>query len=112
MAKFSIKNNSNNELATIIYDKSKDSWALNIRKDIDLSTCPVYLYSLVKHNRYKANNDDTLRFIRSRIIPSSRQNIYSFLKKYNIAKYNEYDLLKLSNGKCCLDDCYIELVSE
>lgn len=112
MARFYIKDNHNNELATINYDKNKNDWSLKIRKDIDLSTCPIYLYSLVKHNRYEANNDETLRFVRSRIIPSSRQNIHSFLKKYNLDKYNEYELLKLSNGKCCLDDCYIELISE
>ena len=108
MERFSVKNKKKNEIAIINYNTKTNQWSLKISKNIDLSTCPVFLYSMVKNNKYKVDNEGTLRFIRSRIIPSSRQNIYSFLKKYNISHYNEYDLLKLSKGKCCLDDCYID----
>ena len=87
-------------------------WSMRINKDIDMTTCPLFLYSMVKNNRYKIESDDTLRFIRSRIIPPSRQNISAFLKKYKIKEYNEFDLVKLSHGKCCLDDCYIEYVDK
>ena len=98
------------EIAKINYNVKTNEWSLKINKNIDLSTCPVFLYSMVKNNKYNVDNEGTLRFIRSRIIPSSRQNINSFLKKYKISYYNEYDLLKLSQGKCCLDDCYIEYI--
>lgn len=110
MEKFSIKNKKKSEIAVISFDKKTNKWLLRINKDIDLSTCPIFIYSMVKHNKYVVDNEGTLRFIRSRIIPSSRQNINSFLKKYKISHYNEYDLLKLSKGKCCLDDCYIDYI--
>lgn len=110
MERFYVKNKKKKEIAKIYYNIKTNEWSLKINKDIDLSTCPVFLYSMVKNNKYNADNDCTLRFIRSRIIPSSRQNINSFLKKYKISSYNEYDLLKLSKGKCCLDDCYIDFV--
>lgn len=108
MERFSVRNKKKKEIAVLNFDKKNKKWSLKINKNIDLTTCPVFLYSMVKNNKYSVDNEGTLRFISSRIIPPSRQNINAFLKKYKIAKYNEYDLLKLSKGKCCLDDCYIE----
>ena len=110
MERFYVKNKNKKEIAKINYNANSNVWSLKINKNIDLSTCPVFLYSMVKNNKYLIDNEGTLRFIRSRIIPSSRQNINAFLKKYKISHYNEYDLLKLSKGKCCLDDCYIDYV--
>ena len=107
MERFYVKNKKKKEIAKINYNKITNEWTLKISKNIDLSTYPIFLYSMVKNNKYMVDNEGILRFIRSRIIPLSRQNINAFLKKYKILHCNEYDLLKHSKSNSCLDDCYI-----
>ena len=108
MEKFVVRNKKKLEIAKILYNSKTRKWSMSINERMDLSTCPVMLYCMANKRKYKLNNEWTTKFIRERIIPPSRQNINSFLKKYKIKEYNEYDLLKLNKGKCCMDDCYID----
>jgi hypothetical protein len=49
-----------------------------------------------------------MRWVRERIIPSSRQNIGHILKANHMKRYNEYDMLMLSGGRSCQDEFYLE----
>lgn len=112
MEKFIVKNSKGLKLANVYYNSKTKKWSSSIEKKIDLKTCPVYLYCMANKQKYRLDNEKTLKFIGERLIPPTRHNIGAFLKKNRIKEYNEYDLLKLSKGKCCLDNCYIEYVGE
>ena len=63
MERFSVRNKKKKEIAVLNFDKKNKKWSLKINKNINLTTCPVFLYSMVKNNKYRVDNEGTLRFI-------------------------------------------------
>lgn len=49
-----------------------------------------------------------MRFVQSRIIPSSRQNIEEILRVNEMDFYDEHEFLLKNEGRCCQDEFYIE----
>ena len=50
----------------------------------------------------------SMRWVQSRIIPSSRQNIGEILRANGMRSYDEHKLLLKNEGRSCQDDFYIE----
>ena len=56
----------------------------------------------------KIDSDWSMRFVQSRIIPSSRQNIEEILRVNEMDFYDEHEFLLKNEGRCCQDEFYIE----
>lgn len=54
------------------------------------------------------NSDWSMRWVQSRIIPSSRQNIGEILRVNGMRSYDEHKLLLKNEGRSCQDEFYIE----
>lgn len=50
----------------------------------------------------------SMKWVQSRIVPSSRQNIGQILRANGMESYDEYKLLLKSQGRSCQDEFYIE----
>lgn len=49
-----------------------------------------------------------MKWVQSRIIPSSRQNIGEILRVNGMNSYDEHTLLLKNEGRSCQDEYYIE----
>lgn len=69
---------------------------------------PFMLSLFLKKGIRSLDQDASMRWVRSRIIPSSRQNIEEILEKNKMDSYDEHTLLLKSEGRSCQDEFYIE----
>ena len=53
-------------------------------------------------------NEWSMRWVQSRIVPSSRQNIDEILRVNGLDSYDEHELLLKNEGRSCQDEFYIE----
>ncbi len=68
---------------------------------------PAMFYSSVKSGEYSIGPKLSMKWVMQRIIPAERQNIASVLKENHLREYDEFKLLRLSEGRCAQDDDYI-----
>ena len=54
----------------------------------------------------------SLRWVQSRVIPSSRQNIGEILRVNRMRSYDEHELLVKNEGRSCQDEFHIEVLEE
>lgn len=111
MRRFAIKNKLHKNRpaeAWLEYDEKKNNAVIRIDKNADLSLLPLIPEAFAKKGIYEVDSDWTLRFVRERVVPSSRQNIGAILKAHGLKYYDEYALLFDSKGYCSQDDCYLE----
>ena len=58
------------------------------------------------------DSDWSMRWVQTRIIPSSRQNIGEILRVNGMRSYDEHKLLLKNEGRSCQDEFYIEHIEE
>ena len=68
---------------------------------------PAMFYGHAKRCEYSVDHNWAMKWVRQRIIPAERQNIASILKANHLRVYDEYRLLRLSEGRCAQDDDHI-----
>ncbi|MCD8021823.1 MAG: hypothetical protein LUF30_02165 [Lachnospiraceae bacterium] len=56
------------------------------------------------------DSDWSMRWVQSRIVPSSRQNIGEILRANGMDSYDEHQLLMKNEGRSCQDNFYIESI--
>ena len=108
MEKFYIKDKNKNLCGILFYDKENKKWSIDIEKNIDMAICPALLYCAVKENKYHLDNELSKMWIENRVVPEDRQNINDILNIAGLAYYDICDILKITQGKCCMDDCTVE----
>lgn len=72
---------------------------------------PFMMSSFVRWGIRHINAEWSMRWVRSRIVPSSRQNIGQILRENHMKSYDEYALLLKNEGRCCQDEYHIEEIS-
>lgn len=60
----------------------------------------------------KIDSEWSMKWVQSRIIPSSRQNIGEILRKNGMRSYDEHKLLIKNEGRSCQDEYYIERITK
>ncbi len=73
---------------------------------------PFLFAEFVKNGQYSIGSEWSMKFVRQRIIPPDRQNLGSILKANHLSSYDEYSLLKLSEGRCAQDELFLTPVKE
>lgn len=94
----------------LFYYEKSESFIIELCEDLDEWDAPLLFQKLVREKRYTVSREISLMWVKERVIPSGRQNIGSILKNHKLNNYSEMAFLKLSNGRCSQDNCYIKEV--
>lgn len=109
MRKYAIKRNNKNRVVAILnYDEEKKTYTIDIPEDVTEKESPFMLSLFLEKGIRHVNPEWSMRWVRSRIIPSSRQNIGEILRVNGMETYDEHTLLLKNEGRSCQDEFYIE----
>jgi len=112
---FAIKDKSlsaDKVLGYLIYYENAHAFYIELPEDADVWETPLLLSSFVKRGEYSIGSYWSRLWVEQRIIPQDRQNIGQILRDNHLYEYDEFELLKLSMGRCAQDQCYLEEVYE
>ena len=98
------------QVGTLLYNKETQTFSMHISPHIAGEKLALSLELLVTRFGQNLNHQQVLLWIKGRICPPSRQNIREILNAYGLSKYDEFELLCLTLGRCDKDDVYLEEV--
>lgn len=101
---------SKKTLAWLIYYENAKRFYIELPDDADVWETPLLLSSFIEKGKKTINAYWSEVWVNQRIVPTDRQNLGQILKDNNLSKYDSYDLLMLTNGRCAQDDYYLEYV--
>ena len=102
----------NLSIGVLLYFSKEKSFIIELQKNLDEWTAPLLFTSFVKRNIYTIPREESLMWVRERIIPSGRQNIGAILNTHKMKTYDEMKFLELSEGRCSQDSYYIKELDE
>lgn len=109
MKKYAIKRNKiNKTVAVLNYDEQKKSYTIDVPVGIGEREVPMLVSAFVKKGIRHIDNEWSMKWVQSRIIPSSRQNIGEILRVNKMTSYDEHTLLLKNEGRSCQDEFYVE----
>lgn len=109
MRKYAIKRNNKNRVVAILnYDEEKKTYTIDIPEDVTEKESPFMMSLFLKKGIRHMDSVWSMRWVRSRVIPSSRQNIGEILRANGMKAYDEHKLLLKNEGRSCQDEFYIE----
>lgn len=114
MRRFAIKEeNSRYPLwAILIYDEKADRYGVEIPENIDPDHLPAILGILARKGIYSVQDKWARRFVKERVVPPNRQNIGMIMRDVGMTYYSEFPLLVYTQGRCCMDEFYLEELLE
>lgn len=115
LRKFAVKDGEYPEkppCAMLFYDEETDGYSVEIEEWTNPADLPAILGELVKKGIRKDSGKWARRFVEERVIPSDRQNIGMIMRQLGMKYYSEFPILEYTNGRCCMDDFFLEEVKE
>lgn len=111
MERYAIKrNNKNKAVAILNYDEKSKEYTIDIPDDITEKEAPFMISLFLKKGVRHLDSNWSMRWVQSRVIPSSRQNIGEILRANKMTSYDEHKLLIKNEGRSCQDEYYIEKI--
>lgn len=112
MYKFAIKNPIYNDktVAYLYYDEDKKEYEIIVPKETESREAPLIIADFIKKEQRRIGKDWSLRWVQQRVVPPERQNIGQILRENNMQRYDEFPFLMQNKGRCCQDECYLELL--
>ncbi|GEM_PF-401976 len=92
----------------VIYNDKKDEYIVELPEDLTYEEAPILLDREIQRGYRTVGPEVARLWIEQRVVPSDRQNIYSILKKAKLDEYDEFELLKIADGRCAQDDYYLK----
>ncbi len=89
------------------YDTDTDYYSLDINPDYPIEDLPAILAAYRSIGKTSLDHNETLRFIRARVIPAERHNIDKILWEIDEDVYSELAMLEYTQGRCCMDEFYL-----
>lgn len=108
MRDYAVKNKENKLVSILHYNEENGEFHIDIPENISEEEAPFFMSLFLKKGIRHIDSDWSLRWVQSRVVPSSRQNIGQILRANGLERYGEYALLIRNHGLCCQDDCYLE----
>lgn len=96
----------------LFYYEKAEEFVIELCEDLEEWDAPLLFQGLVRQGIYTVSKEESLLWVKERVIPSGRQNIGMILKNHRLKEYSEMALLALSKGRCSQDACYLEEVPE
>lgn len=90
------------------YDEQSKTYTIDIPENVSYKEAPFMMSLFLKKGIRSVDSEWSMRWVRSRIIPSSRQNIGEILRVNGMRSYDEHKLLLKNEGRSCQDEFYIE----
>ena len=107
--KYAIKRNNRDKIVAILnYDENAKSYTIDIPENVSSMETPFMMSLFLKKGIRKMDSDWSMKWVQSRVIPSSRQNIGEILRVNGMRSYDEHELLLKNEGRSCQDEFYIE----
>ena len=109
---YAIKNEYDNTepISFLIYFEKTKTFYIEISDKANERQVPFAFLSSFKKSEMTLNPAKSLRWVKERIIPSDRQNISQILRDNGLKTYDEFELLRLGQGRCAQDDfCLIPI---
>ena len=94
----------------LFYYEKAEKFIIELCSDLNEWSAPLLFQGLVRKGIYTIPHAISKLWVEERIIPSGRQNLGSILKNHKLQNYNEMAFLRLSEGRCAQDHCYIAAV--
>ena len=113
MKLFALKDAADPDAATLAVlscygDGPEREYYIDMPADADPWAVPLVLSSFAKRGRWVVGPAWAKRWVDSRVVPPSRQNIGEVLRENGLSDYDELALLEASAGRNSQDDCYLE----
>ena len=105
--RFLITDNTDIEYGTLAYDPESCTWLIEINRQRTWEDTPLSLALYIKNGCYSLDERQSLTWVRDRLLPSNRQNIYDVLRELGLPEYDEYALLKVTAGHCPNDNLFL-----
>ena len=102
----------NREAGILLYYEKSRCFIVELTEGSDEWTAPFFFASYVKKGVFTIPRSDSLAWVRSRIIPPSRQNIDMILRNHHLKEYDEMKFLELSEGRCSQDSLCVKPVAK
>ena len=112
---FAIRDESSQEqkdLAYLLYYEQEKRFYIELPENADAWETPLLLDSFVKRGETTVNSYWSKIWVQQRIVPTDRQNIGEILRDNHLKKYDEFELLMLTMGRCAQDDYYLVPIDE
>ena len=100
------------QVGTFTYDTDTRRFRMTIADNIPMADLPLSLEGFASRGKYELSHEDALRWVNGRICPPGRHNIREILRDNGLEKYDEFDLLLVSNAKCDKDELYFRNESD
>lgn len=105
-------NQSEKDVAYLLYYEMEKRFYIELPDDADPWETPLILASILRKGYKTVNSYWSRVWVQQRIVPSDRQNLGQILKESGLTHYDEFELLRLSEGRCSQDSCYITEISQ
>ena len=83
------------------------SFYIELPPHVDPWDLPFVLHEFARRGEPTVDSQWALRWVRSRLVPTERQNLGEVLRTNNLQSYDELSLLELTEGRCSQDECYL-----
>ena len=91
MNRYAIRRNNRNKIVGILnYDEKEKKYTIEIPENVTPKEAPFMISLFLKKGIRTMNSDWSMRWVQSRIIPSSRQNIGEILRVNGMRSYVFY----------------------
>ena len=94
-------------LAVLCYYEGADEYYIDMPQRTDPWTVPFVLSSFASRRRWSVGPEWSRRWIESRLVPRSRQNLGEVLRVNGLQDYDTLRLLEMTQGRNSQDDCYL-----
>lgn len=109
MKQYAIKKNKVNKIVAVLnYDEKKKQYTIDVPEGIGEREVPMLVSAFLQKGIRHVDNEWSMKWVQSRIIPSSRQNIGEILRVNKMTTYDEHTLLLKNQGRSCQDEFYVE----
>ena len=95
-------------LAVLSCYESGREYYLDMPEGTDPWTVPFVLSSFASRGQWRIGPEWSKRWVESRLVPRSRQNLGEVLRENGLTEYDSLRLLEMTEGRNSQDDCYLE----
>lgn len=97
-------------VSVLNYDEKTKTYTIDIPDTVSVKEASFMMSLFLKKGIRKMNSEWSMKWVQSRIIPISRQNIGEILRVNGMRSYDEHKLLLKNEGRSCQDEYYIEQI--
>lgn len=115
LRKFAIKDETyglEDAYAVLSYEEETDQYAIEIPEAVDPYRLPAIPGILARKGIRYIDDRWARQFVKERVVPPERQNIGQIMRQVGMSYYSEFPLLVYCSGRCCMDDFWLEEITE